>query len=158
MMIVIEGADCTGKTTLGKRLCKEYDLAYKHMSAPGEGFDHLYFYVSNYEDKVLWDRYHLGALVYGWRLGLSNIGQMWELDAARRFLKERGVIVIVLHSTPRQIIDRFSSKDEDYSPGQVLEANELFRKLPDDWVDIRIDVTDKSVDQLVEEVKSWIEN
>lgn len=69
MLIIIEGADGVGKTTLAQRLAAKLDAKIIHKGPPTEHplveYEHgVYDYVP-YGEHIICDRWHLGEVVYG---------------------------------------------------------------------------------------------
>ncbi len=66
MIVLLEGADGTGKTTLGKQLCTEFDMEYVHFGIPDEHpMDYWFRVLSNVTYPIVIDRLHLSEEVYG---------------------------------------------------------------------------------------------
>lgn len=152
-MIVIEGADCTGKTTLCKKLSEALKLPYRHMSKPADDFDHVAGYMQLVGAHVQ-DRYHLGAVVYGQMLGAGGAPSAQQMQLVQRYLRWQGCVVVILHcqrARLSELLDQSSSK-EMYQRDQILCANDGFIALTkctnrgEPWCDIHIDVTDRFPD------------
>ena len=121
--IIIEGSDCSGKTTLVRALKSPLshsgwdvaDLGHKN----GNPFDR---YIDHYvnSNKVIFDRGHFSEVVYGnlWRGGHGM--SEWE----HSFLDEyvlNNFLVIFAHAPEKILKERYNSR----SYGQVIEENEL---------------------------------
>lgn len=66
MMIVLEGGDKTGKTTLAKALVKVYGLRYLHFGPPGPNAMKEYTEaLQAIKQPTVCDRFFVGELVYG---------------------------------------------------------------------------------------------
>lgn len=68
-MLVIEGPDMCGKTTLCHKLLADEDLQnygfiYKHFSKPPPGFRSPYSYIRELNGAAVADRFHLSEVVY----------------------------------------------------------------------------------------------
>lgn len=130
-MIIVEGADNVGKTTLCEALCKATSLPYAHLSRPPVGFDHLGGYVSNITPRVQ-DRWHLSALVYGMMLGTGRWPIRDEYALIQRYLEWAGAITILLIADePSWLSAKLdeSKKRELYAKPTIMAANDGFRLL-----------------------------
>lgn len=163
-MIIFEGADHTGKTTLARALTDALpELKYRHMSKPAEDFDHVsgYFDVGPYVQ----DRYHLGAVVYGRLLDAGSAPTPRRMQLVQRYLRWQGTITVVFHCQRAVLAERLrlGGKREMYSSRQILAANDGYRALINSsnrgtpWADIDIDVTDRFPDIDDAKVQSIIE-
>lgn len=67
--IIIEGPDGAGKTALAAVLCRALGMAYHHEGPPPPGVDLRDHYLntlrSNTRVPTVFDRFHLGEVVYG---------------------------------------------------------------------------------------------
>jgi thymidylate kinase len=143
VIVIIEGLDRCGKSTLVKNLRKHYfknpHLLVHHSSSPPKDVDdpsaweiEHYFSVFNtasllthdYNYDVIFDRFHLGAAVYGKKYRNANPKDVYELD--HDMLSENDdVVLILLTDNPEEIFARddggsLESSIEDYE--DTLEA------------------------------------
>ena len=129
MSIIIEGTDHVGKTTLANKLGTKIG----HMSKPSTVYC-LSDYIQrlcNTETQV-WDRFHLGGIVYGQMLGLhpSNI-TFQEIEMLHRFMDWRGDVLVVITAEPEFLASRLDTagKVEMFSRDMILKANTGFEVL-----------------------------
>lgn len=136
-MIILEGADGTGKTTLAHSLAQKMsDIrgvpvheCYAHMSRPPEDFDHVRGYM-NVTPRVQ-DRFHLGAVVYGAILGGGTYPSAERMRLVQNYLRWQGCLVVILYAE-RDVLRRRlrdSVKHEMYGHDQILTANDAYRAL-----------------------------
>tara|TARA_R110002096_G_C14661938_1_gene728394 strand:- start:8927 stop:9445 length:519 start_codon:yes stop_codon:yes gene_type:complete len=163
-MIVIEGADGVGKTTLAKAIAKALNTEVRHMSRPEQGFDHMVGYMSRVGPHVQ-DRFHLGSVVYGRMLGApGGSATPSQMRLVQRYLRWQGVITVVLHCQRDTLKTRLreDAKDEMYGMDQILAVNDGYKALlgtsnrGEPWQDVNIDVTDRWPDIDDEVVQSLI--
>lgn len=102
MIVIIEGPDGAGKTTLAEHLSKRYWLSYHHEGPPPPGIEPLYHYAKLLDNArhprgsgVVFDRFALGERVYGPVLrGRDAIGlDGWRVF--KRLLKASGAISVL---------------------------------------------------------------
>lgn len=144
-MIIIEGADAVGKTTLAKRICQELDLRYAHYGLLPKTWDYLTDYVPSIADRVVLDRFMLSELVYSrvlnreHKLESATYRQLMSL-ARWRFAAQQ----VVVTADERVIRARYDSAREAFPIDRVLEANAIFTELVSDpkaLIDVHVHVT-----------------
>lgn len=135
MLIIIEGCDATGKTTLAKRIAElQPDTTIVHCGPPTidaytEYASHTSQYIPNLGASVVFDRFHIGELVYGpiYR-GKSSLtqSQQVKLEAA---LNERGALLVHLTHKPQVLLERQRSLGEDFlKPQHIAKVVTGFKK------------------------------
>lgn len=126
MLIIVEGCDGTGKTTLVERLrdmllvgsdpdrVKVLHRGVPQQPAYLEYTEELVNYEPECGHHVVCDRWHWGELVYGplYR-GKSELGWDGMLDVERG-LRDRGAVVVWLEQDASELRHRFSRRGEDY--------------------------------------------
>lgn len=96
-IIVIEGVDGSGKTTLARQLEREgYRYRHHGKPAPGEDLFQTYTYaILRARGKTVFDRLHLGETVYGPVVrGVSQL-QAYDVALLDRLITARGGITII---------------------------------------------------------------
>jgi hypothetical protein len=67
--VILEGPDGAGKTQLAQLLCKVHGFSYHHEGPPPAGVESLLHYYANIlhsaQKPTVFDRFHLGEMVYG---------------------------------------------------------------------------------------------
>jgi len=123
MLVIIEGMDRCGKTTLVKKLREKYFIAPEtivhHASAPpevddtndwelkhyGAMFETGQWLVNEYFYDVIFDRFHLGAAVYGSKYRKSNPFDIYDVD--HKYLHGyEDAVLILLTDYPEAIYSR----------------------------------------------------
>jgi len=142
-MIIIEGADHTGKTTFAK----SFELPYRHMLRPDANYDHLTEYVKGIFPGVQ-DRYHIGSVVYGMMLRSGSHPTYRQMKIIHRYLQWAGCYIIIMHCDPKVLRQRLeeSDRDEMYKIPDILAANDAYRSIMKNSIvnaSLCIDVTDK---------------
>lgn len=135
-MIVLEGSDCVGKTTLARRLfeliperTKYHSVMHRHFTKTPRRFHRYHGYAECVQRNVVFDRFHLSHLAY--RACVEDDPQtmtplMYEAVDARISLV--GGIVVVLCPPNDVIKERFGStnKEEMYDLELALKVNDFF--------------------------------
>lgn len=161
--LVIEGCDCVGKTTLINSIVKNCDRNFKlfHFQRPPENMavsqvrefqKQMFFVHANYlihDNDVIFDRYHIGELVYGKLYREYDIDYIDDLE---KLIKEH-CILICMSCNREQIDKRFDNKG---MPRYDLEkVNNLFIKYCklSKLRKIFIDTSNNTPQQTLEELK-----
>lgn len=130
-IIIIEGCDGTGKSTLARALAKLLGWRYHHEGKPTQPAFEYYMNLANtLEGNVVMDRAHLGELVYPrvkpqeGRPGLM----LWEQHAIERVLTARGALLVHAQASPEWILNVFRERGEEYmTENEVEPVSRLFR-------------------------------
>jgi thymidylate kinase len=144
-LIVLEGCDGSGKTTLARALTEAAERDRKkvlllHKGPPTDDRTALQEYtedLSFYEPAldhrhlVICDRWHLGEVVYGpvYRGG-SRLSEA-DLSAVERFLHVRGALKLLLDASNDTLVRRaFVQRGEDFLQlGDVQHVAREYRRL-----------------------------
>ncbi len=163
MNLIFEGCDCTGKTSIINSIVKNSDKSFKvfHFQRPPEHMaksqvrefqKQMFFVHSNYlihDTDIIFDRYHIGELIYGKLYREYDIDYIEELE---KLIKEHCILICI--SASREVIEkRFDNKG---MPRYDLEkVNNLFIKhcKESKLRKIFIDTSDNTVQQSLEELK-----
>jgi thymidylate kinase len=142
MLVIVEGLDRCGKSTLVEHLRKRYftspNILIHHSSSPPKVDDvnewELKHYASLFQTSqllvddffynVIFDRFHLGAAVYGEKYRNANPVDVYELDRDYLFGYENAALIL-LTDNPEAIMarddgDSLESSIHDY--GQTQSA------------------------------------
>lgn len=125
MLIIIEGTDGVGKTTLARLLVRQIQndlpgerVDYVHSGPPtGSPIDAyttpLYDYRPGSRRHLVLDRWHLGELVYPRALGRSTTydepTHMWT----EMFLRSRGALLVHVTDDPLRLTRRLRTRGDD---------------------------------------------
>jgi hypothetical protein len=104
MLIIIEGPDKSGKTTLAKKIEEQFHYKYAHFSSPGDDPASEYAsFFSSISSPTVCDRSYFGERVYGPLLrGASKISDL-QYAVIERICRLKGAVFIYA-STPLKII------------------------------------------------------
>jgi thymidylate kinase len=162
VLIIIEGADKTGKTTLAKRLCERLKYDYAHFGAPGKNPAQEYAnFLQTIERPVVCDRFLYGEQVYGPLLRGKTLITELQLKTLERLSRSKGAILI--HAcTPYLTVSERLKRDGDnmITPEQNYHAYFDFERIISK-ANIPIlkyqAANSNSADDFIDEVRSVIE-
>jgi adenylate kinase family enzyme len=134
MLIIIEGPDNTGKSTLARHLQEVFSLDYIHCSKPktDNPFNEYMEMFSNIRVPTVIDRAHLGEYVYSklWRDGCSITDKQFELIDLEAMSRFEYTIVIYAQAPNHIILDRcIKEKEKLLKPEQISECSFLFDQI-----------------------------
>lgn len=135
-MLIIEGPDNVGKTTLAKELLRRLweekrPYTYAHMGLLPPSWDFSWDYVSRMSRFIVQDRFHLGETVYGPLLcGRNRIDKdtMRWIDG---YLRLKGALVVIVSSTATRIESNWDPLREAFTLDQVLRVNHRYQEIAD---------------------------
>jgi thymidylate kinase len=147
-MLVLEGPDQMGKTTIAKRLCQLGDWEYRHMTIRPAGWRFPEDYYELIQPGVVQDRFHLGAYAYQGFL-FDRMG-VWER------IKATGGMIVLITADPRFLLKRWNRDRHEMFPAKkVLDANCRFQECENDihfHLDERHDwISDDVVQEIADE-------
>jgi len=141
MLIIIEGMDKTGKSTLSEYLLKNLPRAYymKNGFRPKDGSEVernkivktysklLDVYLENFKDSILiLDRFLISEYVYSYKRGYEAINSQ-ELKYIRDRLEKIDDVIMIYCKTDKTLIaENFKKDKEDFV--DVSEINELCKR------------------------------
>ena len=120
-VIILEGCDKTGKSTLAKELQERH--GYKVIKCSNPKGDPYVEYVTKLlgEDNVIFDRFLYGELVYGpiyRRKSQLNANQVQNLEL---LLRSRDAVVVYCHAGVDFIKRKFTEENEDFAKAEHVE-------------------------------------
>lgn len=127
-VIVIEGCDKCGKTSLAKRLRDRFDWPIVKCSQPkpGGAVAEYMSAIANQPGPFIADRFHLGESVYGpiYR-GTPRLDGL-DCRAIEDQLIDRGSLLVLMEDRPDRIAERFKRLGESFA-----RASDITRILVD---------------------------
>ena len=116
MLLITEGIDGTGKTTLSEYLSNQLKLRYNKENKPEkEGFPYYLSKSLKLKDYSITDRFHIGEAVYP---KVKNDGrkplEVWQQQMIERVLLSRGAMIIYCCSSKEQIEKVYKERGENY--------------------------------------------
>lgn len=126
-MIVIEGADGVGKTTLAKQLEREIGLLYRHLSRLPDGFHRYRDYLPLFNKRFVCDRLWLSELAYCFaRQETSCPCTPAHVRLLVAQMALHGAYHVVITADDSVIEDRYNSSGQMYDLPTILRANEWY--------------------------------
>ena len=126
MIIIVEGTDKSGKSTLCKHLAEKFNLKSIHCSKPqtNDPYTEYKEMIEKVEDNTIFDRSFLGEYVYAnvWRGGCKiTFDQFNEIE---RILIKKGILSIVVYAEApiNTIADRFISEKEEFAKVEEIKT------------------------------------
>lgn len=133
MIIIIEGADGSGKTTLAEQISKQTGYPVVHRSSPKSEEEkavmmQMYLQAIKEGRNVIFDRCWYSEMVYGVVMrdeSVISYPQMYELE---RSLAKRGALIIYCTDKPETLWRRCTKRGEDY-----VTNSQTFMKICDEY-------------------------
>lgn len=134
-MLVIEGTDCMGKTTLARSIwshpqIQALGMEIQHLSRLPLGHDRLWHYINRMNINGIFDRFWISELAYAAARGDAEIlltPERLKLVQAAASLNCCMTVLIVAEDPV--VVSSNWNKDEMYSRELVLSANAHFKRL-----------------------------
>jgi hypothetical protein len=133
VLIILEGCDATGKTTVARELAEDWGFELRHHGPPDRHpLEEWGQQIADYKptDRWVMDRFHWGELVYAPhyrnRTDLGWHGFEWVEQA----LRSRGAITVHCTGDPQRILDRATALEDDYvdlSLGHITLLLQVYR-------------------------------
>lgn len=133
MLILLEGNDLTGKSTLAKAIAKKAHLKYKHLGPPGDVESHAHHtdfvheWIRSPLGMVL-DRGHWSGRVYA-DFHPDNALSLQGCLAIERIFRAMGGIVVYCEATTEEILGRWHRGEEFITPDDVEWINMAYAHL-----------------------------
>jgi len=136
-MLIVEGTDLAGKTTLAKAIVKDlndlgYGHVYQHLSRLPDSFDRYLGYIALAGAGQVRDRFHLSELAYtDARINCGSL-ETWKTTAEQYrlldgMLRQYGSYTVVLTVSHGMLVERFNADGDDmYDVDIITAANDSF--------------------------------
>lgn len=166
-MLIVEGPDGVGKTTLCKKLLAGLPgYVYSHFTRLPRGFDYHWGYADRVSRYIVQDRFHLSEIIYSAARGEDTplTPELYRLVDAR--LRLAGAYTLLVTADRRVLEPRWGT-GQMYSLERTLAAADFFAGLPANYPGYCLDidyhhhctaggpyVTDAVVDRVLTEYKA----
>lgn len=137
MLIILEGPDCVGKSTLASKfeawLPWQAPLARRLKASPPGDVHPLDAYVAPLldfgpNDLIICDRWHFGEVVYPIVMERPTKMTRWIFDYIELFLQSRGALTVVMHESTEELLRRYRERGDDYvSEAELAYSATVYR-------------------------------
>lgn len=119
MIIIIEGPDGSGKTTLANKLSKQTGYPVVHRSAPKSDEEkaammNMYKQAIKESKNIIFDRCWYSEMAYGPIMRDTSVISFPEMYELEKQLAKRGALIIYCTDTPEVLWRRATQRGEDY--------------------------------------------
>lgn len=159
-LILVEGPDKAGKTTLAKRLSYLLGWHYLHTGpAPdlNKAFEHNLNALNVYKDRVVIDRLHLSTRVYGPIFHNRNLLSTYDIDVLEGVLRSKGALIVYCRPSNDSMDAKLDALDDPY---ESLTLAKVVRESYDSLMRKRDDVYhyDYTTANALGRLLEWIES
>ena len=133
MIIILEGVDKAGKSTLAKELRTQLKWPVIHFGKPGPDPATEYFdFLNHINENIICDRFFVGELVYGPLLRGKNSMTSLQIRVIERMCRKIGTLLIHVSPPYSVINDRLIELgDEMVTHAQNQKAYDMFKTIID---------------------------
>jgi hypothetical protein len=127
MLVIAEGLDRVGKTTLTEQLATEYGLERRHFSKPQlHPLDEYCRPVEGPPRTQVFDRYHWGERVWPQVFNRDSQFDGPMFRYVELLLESRGAVIVYAQRNALDIAEACARDGEEMQPSQVLSTVRLF--------------------------------
>ncbi len=132
-MLIIEGPDNIGKTTLCHKLVRFLGEVgpwqYRHSKKPPETWDYPESYFEHMSRFMVMDRFHMSEIVYSHARGDKHQLQPWAYKLIDAMLRQFGGFTVVLSSTDESLATNYEAREQNYDARINSIANLTFKEI-----------------------------
>ena len=157
MRIALDGCDGTGKTTISEKLANKFGCNIVRLTHDGDRT--LKAYASTMIcDNMVHDRTFLSEIIYPKYFGRESRLDSKIIPTLYELIDLYGVKLFILTAKPETILERINVRGDEF-----IDDDEKFVQINADYLRIAsehgftvIDTTDKTIDEIVEEIGGYI--
>jgi thymidylate kinase len=128
-MIILEGVDKVGKSSLAKALARhlrDHEVVHCEVPPPGESVFDYQMRMIGKKRKLIVDRLHWSEYAYGetYRGGCGYTVQQWA--AMEEILAERGARIILLSDALSLVKERWEKEEKQFDVAGLVRLNTFF--------------------------------
>lgn len=134
--IIIEGPDCSGKTTLAKKISQHFnnELDVVHCTG-GDPKDFGFYYQLMRKKNVVYDRHFIGEMIYPAIFNRKPCLSQAEFDTLATYADKNNIPVIVVAPAEDVLLSRLSNErpnEEQEIKDTIKSARKQFLKFAED--------------------------
>ena len=158
MRIALDGCDGVGKSTVAEKLANKFGCNIVRLTYGGDRSIKSYAQLMTCEN-VVHDRTFISEMIYPKYFGkVSDI--MMHRSALFSMLDELKINTFILTASPETIRARIESRGDEFidNIGMLIQINDDYNYVAHSYNLKIIDTTNKTIDEIVEEIGGYIEN
>lgn len=159
MKIALDGCDGVGKSTIAEKLANKFGCNIVHLTNGGDRTMDSYLRLMNCEN-VVHDRTFMSEVVYPKYFNKNCSLSSEELNALYYFIQMTDIKVFILTASDETLAERLNERGDEYLDdiGAISSINEDYLNIAKEYGFTIIDTTDKTIDEIIEEIGGHIEN
>ena len=128
MNVIIEGPDCSGKTTLANYLMEHFFLDYRHSSSKTKN-DFEYHESLLESNNLVLDRFHLGEYIFPALVNREPKMNFDDLIILTSMIEEGDNLLVILYSSNVDLLkERLKHRgDDDFTISHIESINDMFK-------------------------------
>lgn len=157
MRIALEGVDGTGKTTISEKLANKLGCNIVRLTNGGDRSHEAYRDLMSCEN-VVHDRTFISEIIYPKYFGRESRLKYTFIPALYMMMDRFDIKTFVLTASNETILERIRARGDEF-----ISDESLFAKINNDYLRIAremkftvIDTTNKTIDEIVEEIGGYV--
>jgi hypothetical protein len=132
MALVLEGCDCSGKSTLAKSLNWPIMTSPQDMGLRGE--ECLQRGMDMYSGFTIWERWWLTELVYAKVLNRPSVcDKIWKFRL-KLLADVKGTVIVWMDPSKEELKSRYEERSDDHSLQTIFDIRDEYRRvIQDNW-------------------------
>jgi len=110
-MIILEGADLVGKSTLAAKLCHKLSKPYEHLGPLPPDFHTYWSYMLLMKNEPVMDRFHWSEWAYSYARQDETRQSIYEKKLVEAALHELGAVSVLVRTNWDNIRARYDDKE-----------------------------------------------
>ena len=128
-MLIIEGPDCVGKTTVAKALAPQLELMYSHFGLLPNSWEFPGDHIECASSKLCQDRYHMSEIVYTTKLQRMPRLHPEQYRLIDAYIRTLAGVTVIITCDDCLIEERFRQEHEEFEVADVLRINRAYQTI-----------------------------